>query len=77
MYYIATTRVPRKQYQTDPIVRNKVDGILAHLHNLALDVGFDPEKSVIFETLEDEVKIGISEDFDLYLRESPGEWRYY
>lgn len=77
MYFIATTRVPKETYVNNPEVKNKVDGILSHLNNLALDVGFDPQKSVVFEELDNEVKIGISEDFDLYLRESPGAWRYY
>lgn len=77
MYFIATTRVPKDVYLKDPEVRHKVDGILDHLNNLALDVGLDPGKNVVFEELDREVKIGISEEFDLYLREAPGEWRYY
>ena len=77
MYYIATARVPRDQYLNNPTVKHKVDGILSHLNNLALDVGLDPERNVVFEEAGDEVKIGISEDFDLYLREAPGAWRYY
>ncbi len=77
MQYIATTRVPKDAYLKNPEVKHKVDGIVDHLTNLALDVGLDPDANVIFEELDNEVKVGISEDFDLYLREAPGAWRYY
>lgn len=77
MYYVTAARFPRKGYDEDEETRRKADGILNHLRELALDVGLDPDANVAVVEGDREVKIGLSEEFDLYLREAPGEWRYY
>lgn len=77
MYYVTAARFPRRKYDEEEAVRRKADGIRKHLEELALDVGLDPEVNVTLAEEDDEVRIGLSEEFDLYLREAPGEWRWY
>lgn len=64
-----------------PEVRAKLDGLREHLEGLALDSGLDPELNIretrATDEGQEEVRLGISEEMDLYLREAPGEWRYY
>ncbi len=73
--YIATARIPRHIYEEDINAQRKMDSVLAHLRELALDVGMDPERNVVVQRLDEEIRIGISPELDLYLRESPGEWK--
>ncbi|WP_278248037.1 hypothetical protein [Pseudodesulfovibrio hydrargyri] len=42
-----------------------------------MDVGLDPARNVIRTEVDDEVRIGISEDMDEFYREAPGSWRFY
>ncbi|THB64996.1 MAG: hypothetical protein D6E12_13605 [Desulfovibrio sp.] len=77
MNWVTAARFSRAKYTEEEATRRKADGIRKHLEELALDVGLDPEKNVAVVEGDAEVKIGLSEEFDLYLREAPGEWRYY
>jgi hypothetical protein len=72
--YIATARIPRHAYEENGEARRKMEGILSRLRELALDVGMDPDRNVVIQRVDDEVRVGISPELDLYLRESPGEW---
>lgn len=75
--YIATARIPRHVYEQNGQARRNMDGILAHLRELALDVGMDPDRNVVIQRLDDEIRVGISSELDLYLRQSPGEWNLH
>lgn len=77
MYYITAARFPRESYEKNEGVRTKADKTRRHLEELALDSGLDPELNVQVAKTDDEVRIGVSEEFDQYLREAPGTWRYY
>ncbi len=77
MYFVTAARYPQESYEGNVAVKNKVDGVKHHLEELALDNGFDPEKNVTLLNTDGEVRVGVSEEFDLFLREAPGAWRYY
>lgn len=77
MYYITAARFPRESYEMDDAVRERAEKTRRHLEELALDSGLDPEKNVTLTKADDEVRIGVSEEFDEYLREAPGTWRHY
>ena len=74
--FVTAARFLRASYDSEESVRRKVDHIRKHLDELALDVGLDPERNVTVAMGHDEVRVGVSEEMDLYLREAPGEWRY-
>jgi hypothetical protein len=73
--YLTAARFQRESYDSEESVRRRVDHLRKHLDELALDVGLDPERNVTVSMGEEEVRVGVSEEMDLYLREAPGEWR--
>jgi hypothetical protein len=73
--YIATARLPRAEWEHNIVARHKMEDVISHFRELALDVGMDPDRNVVIQRLDDEVRVGISPELDLYLRESPGEWK--
>lgn len=77
MHNILVARFTRTHYDEDTATRERVDEIITHLKDLALDVGLDPEANVQLNVNQDDVRVGVSEVMDAYLREAPGEWRHY
>lgn len=73
--FITAARFPAHSYASDAEVKRRADRVVEHLHDLALDVGLDPELNIRVSDGEEEVRIGVSEEFDEFLREAPGEWR--
>lgn len=56
-------------------IQRDADKVKNHWSEVALDVGLDPELNVTVLDGEKELRVGISEEMDLYFREQPGEWR--
>jgi len=56
-------------------IQRDADKVKTHWSEVALDVGLDPELNVTVLDGEREVRVGISEEMDLFFREQPGEWR--
>lgn len=77
MTYITAARFAKEEFEKDQAVRDKADEVQNHLNELALDVGLDPERNVTRTDAGDEIRIGVSEEMDQYLREAPGGWRFY
>ncbi len=75
--FVTAARFTRKSFEQDEAVRQRAQGVKEHLTGLALDLGLDPEENIKMDEAENEIRIGVSEDFDIYLREAPGEWRNY
>ncbi|MEF2145507.1 MAG: hypothetical protein V3573_08685 [Desulfovibrionaceae bacterium] len=75
--FIATARIPKEHFDRDPVVRAKIDAMQRHLENLAQEGGLDPQFNVVRVITESEVRIGISEDMELFLREVPGTAAYH
>jgi hypothetical protein len=73
--FITAARFSADQYADNPEVRRRADRVVEHLHDLALDVGLDPELNIRVSEGAEEVRVGVSEEFDEFLREAPGEWR--
>lgn len=74
MSWVHVSRMLRTEKQKDQL-QKLVDTNKKHWEDVALDLGFDPEKNVRIEDGEQVVNISISEELDLALREEPGEWR--
>lgn len=74
MSWVHVSRMLRTEKQKDQL-QKLVDTNKKHWEDVALDLGFDPEKNVRIEEREQVVNISISEELDLALREEPGEWR--
>ena len=75
MPFITAARFPKNRYESEAAIRREVDNVQHHLEELALDVGFDPGLNVVRSIVGEEVRIGLSEAMDQYLREAPGTWR--
>ncbi|MFV0423597.1 hypothetical protein [Oleidesulfovibrio sp.] len=75
MPFTAVAKVARSRYETDPAVQMWMTGVKRHIEELALDVGLVPERNVLLSVTEQEVRLGVSEEMDAYLRESSGGWR--
>ena len=75
--FITAARFSKNTYEKDEAVRAKAARVIDHLEQLALDVGLAPEENVALTDAGKEIRIGVSEYFDEYLREAPGEWRSY
>lgn len=77
MTFITAARFPKGLFDANEAVREKADTVQRHLEELALDVGLDPARNVLRSIGDVEVRIGVSEEMDLYLREEPGGWRFH
>jgi len=75
MTFITAARYSKKRFDGDETIRAQADTVQRHLEGLALDVGLDPELNVRRTEVDGEVRIGLSEEMDIYLREEPGGWR--
>lgn len=84
--FTTVARFRKSRLENDAEAREKMESIRSHLEGLALDLGFAPEENIKVEDLsqpdagvdpQDEVRIGISQEMDEFLREAPGDWRYY
>ncbi len=56
-------------------LRQDAKKISNHWREVALDVGFDPDKNVTVEEGDRQIRVGISEEMDMEFREGPGGWR--
>lgn len=75
--YVTAARFDKTRLETDGALREKADRVQHYLEEIALDVGLDPNKNVTRTEVDDEVRIGISEEMDEFYREAPGSWRFY
>lgn len=75
MYYVTAARFSKGSYDASATVRDQALSLKRHLEEVALDSGFDPSANVVFSEDSNEVRIGVSEEFDFHLREAPGGWR--
>lgn len=62
---------------SDEEIKKAAANLRKHWEEAALDVGFDPAKTVTTAEGPREIRVGISEELDMAFREEPGEWRYY
>lgn len=58
-------------------IKKTAESVRDHWREVALDQGFDPDKSVTMAESDAEIRVGIAEEMDMEFREGPGEWRYY
>jgi len=58
-------------------VKEAAEAVRKHWTEACLDVGLDPAKNVTVAEGPKEIRVGLSEELDLYFREEPGEWRFY
>ena len=63
-----------KTDSTEPEVRQTVDKVTRHWRNVALDLGYDPERNVQVEEGEKLFVVAISEELDSTMRTEPGDW---
>jgi hypothetical protein len=75
--YVTAARFDKNRLETDEALREKANRIQHYLEEIALNVGLDPSRNVTRVVVDDEVRIGISEDMDEFYREAPGSWRFY
>ncbi|WP_338667783.1 hypothetical protein [Pseudodesulfovibrio methanolicus] len=75
--YVTAARFDKDRLATDGALREKANRVQHYLEEIALDVGLDPNKNVTRVEVDDEVRIGISEEMDEFYREAPGSWRFY
>nr|GBO98121.1 hypothetical protein RVX_3160 [Nitratidesulfovibrio sp. HK-II] len=73
--FTGIARVPKHVWDSDPAVRADLERLIERLEGLALDVGLDPESNICLTDGEADVRVGISEEMDEFLREAPGTWR--
>jgi hypothetical protein len=73
MDYIWVSRFVKKGQETEQL-REIVERNRKHWENVALDLGFDPSINVTVHDGEKEIRLGISEELDMTLREEPGDW---
>lgn len=74
--FITAARFPLESYRQNEAVRQRADEVLSHLENLALDNGLDPVENIHTAEIENEFRVGVSEEFDMFLREATGTWRH-
>jgi len=73
--FTGIARVPKHVWDSDPAVRDDFERLIKRLEGLALDVGLDPDRNICLTDNKEDVRVGISEEMDMYLREEPGTWR--
>lgn len=63
-----------KTENTEQEAREAMDSVAQHWRNVALDLGFDPERNVTTEEGDRICAVFISEELDSTMREEPGDW---
>mgnify|MGYP006294922821 FL=1 len=63
-----------KTGSTEPDVKQTVDNVIKHWRNVALDLGYDPERNVHVEEGDKLFAVAISEELDQTMRTEPGDW---
>jgi hypothetical protein len=56
-------------------LRETAEGVRDHWREVALDRGLDPDKNVIMQESDTQIRVGISETMDEEFRSEPGTWR--
>lgn len=74
MPFTAIAKVERSRYDTDPAVQMWITGVKRHMEELASDVGLVPERNVLLSVTENEVRLGVSEAMNTYMREESAYW---
>jgi hypothetical protein len=70
MAWQAVARWHIKEGKTEELLE-AAEKIRKHWQEIALDVGLDPEKNVILEQDENEVRVAVSMEMDQYFSEGP------
>ena len=73
MSWVTVNRFYRTE-NTEQDAKEAVDSVSRHWENVALDLGYDPEKNVKVEEGEKMYALAISEELDATMRQEPGDW---
>ena len=73
MSWITVNRFFRTE-NTEQDAKEAVERVSRHWQNVALDLGFDPERNVNVEEGEKMYAVAISEELDATMRREPGDW---
>jgi hypothetical protein len=73
MSWVIVNRFYRSE-NTEQDAKEAVDRVSRHWQNVALDLGYDPQKNVNVEEGDKMYAIAISEELDATMRREPGDW---